>query len=88
MEALVELGADPNAAEKWTGFTILHYTALRGDYELAVWLRQLPGIDLDSKNSRGLTAYQLAFEGRDLMLMDLFRAYGAKREDSLLSVSE
>lgn len=81
MEALVKLGADLNAAEESEGFTILHDTVMSGDYQLAEWLCQQPGIDLDLKTSSGLTAYELAFREMDIPMMDLFREYGAKFED-------
>lgn len=88
MEALMNLGADLNAVDARAGFTVLHETVLREDYELAEWLCQQPRLNLDSKTWGGLTAYQLAFKKKNQQMMDLFRTQGANCEQPNVCDSE
>ncbi|AAS90270.1 vankyrin-b17 [Ichnoviriform fugitivi] len=78
LKVLVELGADLNALNDVTKFTILHLTVVSGDYDLAYWLAQHPQVDLNIKGWDGLTAYEMAFIETDSRMMEILRAYGAR----------
>lgn len=85
LEILVELGADLNAITGCSGDTLLHETASSGDDELAEWLCEQQGINLNAKNYGTLTAYQVAFQRNNQKMMNILRTHGAQCEDPPMS---
>lgn len=88
IQVLVEFGGDLNAADRYTGVTVLHEAVWREDYILAEWLCTQPDIDLEATTWGGLTAFQLAFKKRNDHLMNIFRTNGANCEDGVSSESD
>lgn len=80
IKMLVKLGANLNAAEEYSGYTVCHEAVCFEDDELLQWLCQQPGINLDAKTMRKKTAYQMAFRKNNTKLMGILRDHGADCE--------
>ncbi|XP_057319146.1 uncharacterized protein LOC130663738 [Microplitis mediator] len=85
MEQLVEYGADLNLKSSCKT-PVLHVAVEKEDHELAAWICQQPGIDLEAKNFSKYTAYQWASKKclrSDKKMMEILKTHGAiLREDS------
>lgn len=78
VKVLVELGADLNARQGYSLCTALHCSVAQGDYELAEWLCQQPGIDCRAKNWDSSTVFDYAYIMQDELMLDILRkAVGA-----------
>lgn len=78
LTVLAELGADLNAMNNDTHFTVLHLATMGSDHKLVRWLAVQPQIDLNAKSWDGLTAYEMAFIGVDQLIMDILTFHGAE----------
>lgn len=78
LNVLVQLGADLNALNETTHFTVLHLAVIHSDYELAEWLAKQPHINLNIQGWDGLTAYEMAFIDFDQRMMEILIAHGAR----------
>lgn len=88
MEIVVDLGVDINGQEWLGGFTPLHLCVWKENCDLAEWLCQAPGIDLEATNWGGQTVYQLAFERNGHQIMEIMTMAGVKCEPSEIKDSE
>lgn len=88
IKLLVKLGANLNAADEYSGWTLCHLAVSFEDDELLQWLCQQPGIKLDAKTRSRKTAYQMAFRKKKTELMDILRNHGADCEVNEESESE
>lgn len=79
LTVLAELGADLNASNDDTRFTVLHLATMGSDYELIHWLVVQPQIDLNAKSWNELTAYEMAFIDMDIRIMNILKSHGAER---------
>lgn len=78
LTVLAELGANLNASNDDTCFTVLHLATMGSDYQLVHWLALQPQIDLNATIWNGLTAYEMAFINMDQRIMDILTAHGAE----------
>nr|AGQ20222.1 AsIV-cont00109-ORF1 [Apophua simplicipes ichnovirus] len=71
------MGADINGEISSDGFSVLHETVVYKAYDVAEWLCQQPGIQLEAKTWGNLTPYQLAVVHNDSKMMAILKKYGA-----------
>lgn len=76
---LLAAGADPNAANRYTGWTALTAAVAAGDEPLAGWLVTLPGLDPDRAGADGGTALHQAARLGNAALAATLLAAGATR---------
>ncbi|BAF45732.1 vankyrin-d8.1 [Ichnoviriform fugitivi] len=74
VKVLVELGADLNAKHGLSGCTVLLFSVWRGDYELAEWLCQQPGIDMYATSWNSMTVFHCAYINGDQRMLDILLA--------------
>jgi ankyrin repeat protein len=71
VEALLELGADPNAVSKNAqGIRALHGATV-GRHDEIVVLLKAAGADLDARSANGQTALDIAMKNRDQLLIEV-----------------
>ncbi|ULM71625.1 viral ankyrin 2 [Diadegma fenestrale ichnovirus] len=78
LTVLAELGADLNAANDDTRFTVVHLAVMGSDCKLLQWLAAQPHIDLNAKSWNGLTACEMAFIEMNERMMDILISHGAE----------
>ncbi|AIK25663.1 Vank1 [Hyposoter didymator ichnovirus] len=78
LKVLAELGANLNASNDITRYTVLHLAVANGDYELVEWLAMQPQIDLNAQSWDRLTPYEMAYIEADHRIMDILIAHGAR----------
>ncbi|AHY21962.1 viral ankyrin 3 [Diadegma semiclausum ichnovirus] len=78
IELLRDLGADLDARDDQSAFTLLHIAVEHQDHTLAKWLCEQSQIDMNAEDVDGLTAYQLAQEKKDQQMMNILRMHGAR----------
>lgn len=84
MKIVMDLGADINGKEKFSGFTPLHLCVWKKNYELAEWLCQVPWIDLDARDHKGHTAWHMAYVNADFKMINILR--WSRTEPKFISV--
>ncbi|XP_044590340.1 NF-kappa-B inhibitor cactus-like [Cotesia glomerata] len=88
MKIVVDLGADINGKEAFSGFTPLHLCAKKKNYELAEWLCQVSWIDLDARNHKGHTAWHMAYINDDFKMMSILRKSRTNPKSPSLKASQ
>lgn len=76
---LLDAGADPNAVNRYTGWTALTAVVAAADEPLVRWLVTVPGLELDRAGGAGDTALHQAAALGNAPLTDVLLAAGASR---------